>query len=164
MRELLLAAAAATMLTGCASIIKGSDQSMSFRSVPEAAKVSITNRAGQTIHTGEAPLTVQLKRGAGYFKAESYKVRFEKDGFKTNEIQVTAKVNGWYIGNLIFGGLIGMLIVDPITGAMYTLTPDEVSTTLDALKVETRQGTRSLTVVLVEDVPAGVLASARRVM
>lgn len=38
-------------------------------------------------------------------------------------------MDGWYIGNLLFGGLIGMLIVDPATGAMYKLD-DSVYATL----------------------------------
>jgi hypothetical protein len=25
----------------------------------------------------------------------------------------------WYFGNLVFGGLIGMVIVDPLTGATF---------------------------------------------
>jgi len=31
---------------------------------------------------------------------------------------------------LLFGGLIGLLIVDPLTGAMYLLRPKEVNTGL----------------------------------
>ena len=31
-------------------------------------------------------------------------------------------MNGWYIGNILFGGLIGFLIVDPLTGAMLPPT------------------------------------------
>jgi len=34
---------------------------------------------------------------------------------------VKCSLNGWYFGNIIFGGLIGLLIVDPATGAMYRL-------------------------------------------
>jgi hypothetical protein len=30
-------------------------------------------------------------------------------------------MDGWYIGNILFGGLIGILIVDPLTGAMWKL-------------------------------------------
>lgn len=30
-------------------------------------------------------------------------------------------MDGWYWGNILFGGLIGMLAVDPATGAMYKL-------------------------------------------
>jgi hypothetical protein len=37
-----------------------------------------------------------------------------------------SSVSGWYFGNLAFGGVIGMLIVDPLTGAMYNLTPDKI--------------------------------------
>ena len=36
-------------------------------------------------------------------------------------VQIQGKLDGWYFGNLLFGGLIGMVIVDPITGAMYRL-------------------------------------------
>lgn len=28
-------------------------------------------------------------------------------------------MDGWYLGNILIGGLIGMLIVDPASGAMY---------------------------------------------
>src|SRR5678816_1242997 len=58
-----------------------------------------------------------------------------------------------YSGNILFGGLIGLLAVDPATGAMYTLKPKEVSTTLDALKVSRHGNEQTLTVVLIEDVP-----------
>jgi hypothetical protein len=30
-------------------------------------------------------------------------------------------MDGWYIGNILFGGVIGFLIVDPATGAMWKL-------------------------------------------
>lgn len=36
-------------------------------------------------------------------------------------------MDGWYFGNILFGGLIGFLIVDPATGAMYTLKPDTLN-------------------------------------
>jgi len=39
-------------------------------------------------------------------------------------------ISGWYWGNILFGGLIGMLIVDPITGAMYKL-PKNTNVSLD---------------------------------
>jgi hypothetical protein len=62
-------------------------------------------------------------------------------------------VNGWYFGNIIFGGLIGLLAVDPATGAMYTLKPDAVEGALSSLKVSRTEGDRSLTVVLLANVP-----------
>ncbi|KGQ53534.1 hypothetical protein IO44_11000, partial [Gallibacterium anatis str. Avicor] len=48
-------------------------------------------------------------------------------------VNVTPKIDGWYIGNILFGGIVGLLIVDPITGAMYKLPP-EVTGTLSTQK------------------------------
>ena len=70
-------------------------------------------------------MTVTLKKGRGYFKPENYTVRFTKEGFQPRELKCEGEVNGWYFGNIIFGGLIGLLAVDPATGAMYTLKPDD---------------------------------------
>jgi hypothetical protein len=39
---------------------------------------------------------------------------------------LTKKFNAWYLGNIIFGGLIG-IVIDPITGAIYELSPDQVN-------------------------------------
>ncbi len=43
--------------------------------------------------------------------------------------RLEATLDGWYIGNIIFGGLIGFLIVDPLTGAMWKL-PEQAMTSL----------------------------------
>jgi len=47
-----------------------------------------------------------------------------------------------------------MLAVDPPTGAMFTLKPDSLSAALASLKVSHNHGERTLTVMLIEDVPA----------
>ncbi|HCA7379988.1 TPA: hypothetical protein MX316_006554, partial [Pseudomonas aeruginosa] len=49
-----------------------------------------------------------------------------KPGHADTVVNLKSGVSGWYWGNILIGGLIGMLIVDPATGAMYSL-PDEVS-------------------------------------
>ena len=94
-----------------------------------------------------------LKKGRGYFKPETYTLSFSKEGYKPVDITVRGSVNGWYFGNVIFGGLIGLLAVDPATGAMYTLQPKEVAATLDALKVARDGREQTLTVLLVKEVP-----------
>ena len=150
--------ALALSLTGCATIVAKSSQTITISSVPDAASVRIANAAGSGVHTGTTPLTVTLRKGRGYFKPEHYRVQITKDGFQPREIAVDGRVNGWYIGNIIFGGLIGMLAVDPSTGAMYTLQPKNVDATLDALKVWRNGSQRTLTVVLVEQLPKEQLA------
>ena len=37
------------------------------------------------------------------------------------DLSMSARLNAWYWGNILFGGLIGWLIVDPATGAMWKL-------------------------------------------
>ncbi|HWM76380.1 MAG TPA: PEGA domain-containing protein, partial [Methylomirabilota bacterium] len=77
----------ALFATGCASIVKGSEQKVSFTSEPSEAKVVITDvRVGKEIQVGSTPFTASLKRGAGYFKKAKYQVTFEKPGYKTEAI------------------------------------------------------------------------------
>lgn len=52
------------------------------------------------------------------------------NGYDEKIISVECKLNGWYMGNIVFGGLIGLLIVDPATGAMYKLDVDYIHETL----------------------------------
>ena len=154
--------AAALTMTGCASIFSGTTQTLTFKSVPDAANITITNKLGEKIHTGSTPATVTLKRGNGYFKPAGYQVTFSKEGFQTKTVQVKATVNGWYIANIIFGGLIGFLIVDPATGAMYTLSPSDINTLLDATQlVTTKKEQQSLTVMLVQDIPVDMMKRAQ---
>lgn len=154
--------AASLTMTGCASIISGSTQTLTFKSVPDEASISITNKAGEKVHTGITPETVTLKRGTGYFKPAAYEVTFKKDGYQTKTVQVTGTVNGWYVANIIFGGLIGLLIVDPATGAMYTLNPSDVNAVLDANQTTAAQkNEQSLTVMLVKDIPVDMMQRAK---
>jgi hypothetical protein len=157
----ICAALGVMLLSGCATIFEGGTQPVTFRSVPEAASISIVNRAGEKIHLGTTPTTVTLKRGAGYFKSEVYTVHIEKAGFAPKDLVVTGTMNGWYVANLLFGGVIGMLIVDPVTGAMYDLAPDSVSATLDAMNVKTSANEHSLVVVMANEVPAEAWQHAR---
>ena len=148
--------ALAGALGGCATIVAKSSQTIIVGSVPEGAAVSITNASGVAVHSGNTPMSVTLKKGRGYFKPEHYTVRINKEGFQPHELKIDGAINGWYFGNIIFGGLIGMLAVDPATGAMFTLNPKEVTATLTTLKVAHNRGEQSLTVVLVEDLPKDV--------
>lgn len=153
--------AATLTMTGCASIFSGSTQTLTFKSVPDTATITITNKSGEKVHTGITPVTVTLKRGNGYFKPAAYDVTFKKEGFQTKTIQVTGSVNGWYIGNIIFGGLIGLLIVDPATGAMYTLNPNDINAVLEDNQTASQKGQQSLTVMLIQDLPVDMVSRAK---
>lgn len=128
MKKILLPLLAASLLLpSCASIVSHSQWPLNVTSNPTGANISITNRAGKQVFTGKTPSTVTLESSAGFFKREMYKIKFEMEGYPTQELSVEAKVNGWYWGNLVFGGVIGFLIVDPATGAMYKLNKESIN-------------------------------------
>ncbi len=138
---------------GCASIMEGGKQSLPIDSTPPGAKVRVVNtRTGEIVAEGTTPLTITLNRGAGFFKKGKYKVIIEKEGYDTKEVEIKGEPNLWYIGgNLVFGNLIGWLIVDPITGAMWTLQPKDIDATL-AKKVS-GVNPKGLTIVLTSQLP-----------
>jgi len=107
----------ALSLTSCASIVSKSSYSVSINSSPNQAKFTIKNKNGIAIHSGTTPSFVTLSSGDGYFKKANYIIQYEKSGYNPKEQQLIPELNGWYWGNILLGGLIGMLIVDPLTGA-----------------------------------------------
>lgn len=164
MKKILTAGISIFALSACATIIGSTTQPVTFKSTPEGVNFSITNRAGEKIHSGTTPATVTLNRGAGYFKAESYTIKYDKKGYESKEFVVAGNVNGWYFGNIIFGGLIvGMLIVDPLSGAMFTLDADKVDHALRVVGSTASQADGSLTVVSSESVPFELMQHAHRI-
>jgi len=120
------------LFVGCASIINGELQTVNIKSTPTDAMLTVYDlRSGAAINKAATPQLVTLNRGVGYFKEGKYKAVIEKDGYEKQEFNIEGNVNGWYAaGNLIFGGLIGWFIVDPLTGAMWSLDPDVVEAKL----------------------------------
>lgn len=103
----------------CATLLSDSDYAISIISVPTKAKIVITDKEGSEVFSGQTPATVELKSGNGYFAKAFYQVKFVKNGYETKTVPIHFTLDGWYFGNLFLATAIGMLIVDPITGAMY---------------------------------------------
>ncbi|MEB3792812.1 hypothetical protein [Acinetobacter sp. IK40] len=157
----LFCGAVVLSLSGCASIISGKTQTMTFQSTPDLSDITILNRDGKKIHVGKAPVTVSLNRGAGFFVPERYTVIFEKEGYEKKEITVSSSVNGWYVGNILFGGILGLLIIDPATGAMYSLNTKDTNVVLNDLNKEKLQAKgQSLTIVSTSEISNDVLEKA----
>jgi hypothetical protein len=123
---LLVIIAISAFLSSCASIVSRTKWPLAVDSKPEGVHVSITNRSGREVFVGKTPVVTTLKSGSGFFGKESYTVALTYKGTETRKINVECKLNGWYFGNLLIGGLIGMLIVDPATGAMYRLESKDI--------------------------------------
>jgi hypothetical protein len=109
---------AALVLSGCATIVQTPHQSVEIRSVPKQADVTINGRP-----FGHSPVTARLARG------KEHLVRIEYPGYEPYEMTLTRTFSGWVWGNVVFGGLPG-LVVDALTGSMFRLTPEQVSAEL----------------------------------
>jgi len=116
--------------SSCASIATRSIYPLSINSTPSEAKISITDKKGKEIFSGNTPAVVQLKAGAGFFVKAEYQVKFSSLGYEDKIVPITFSLDGWYFGNIFFGGLIGMLIVDPATGAMWKIDTEFLNETL----------------------------------
>ena len=103
---------------------------MYIRTEPAGAAISITDKRGKEVFKGKTPTTVRLKTGAGYFSKAEYQVKLSSRGFEEKIIPINYKLNSWYFGNLVIGGIIGMLIVDPATGAMWKIQDPVIDETL----------------------------------
>ena len=125
-----LAISSILLLTGCASIVSKSSWPININSSPSEAKISIKDKKGVEIYTGSTPATLKLKSGSGFFSKARYQVTFEKVGYEKKVVPVEFKLNGWYFGNIIFGGPLGLLIIDPATGAMFKLETEFLNETL----------------------------------
>ena len=139
------------MTTGCATIMHGDRQSVSIVSGKENTKIKVVDEAGNVVSEGTNSLTVALKRGKEMFKGNNYKIVAES-GSDKQEILLESGVNGAYVvGNFFLGGFIGWVIVDPASGAMWTIkTPDG-------------QPAKEIKIMTVDKVPESVMEKAEKV-
>ena len=115
--------ALAIAASGCATVIRGTQQDFAIQSTPPGAAATLST--GQTCIT---PCALRLPR------KQDFEVAFALDGYQSGGARVTS---GWsrggtqtfVFGNIILGGLIGMG-VDAANGATRDLTPNPLVVTL----------------------------------
>jgi hypothetical protein len=117
LRHVLVAVVA--VLAGCASIFSGKTQNASFQSTPSGATVSLGG-----VPIGATPISTMIQRKNDQTLAVS------KEGYKTFSTQMSTKIEPWFWGNILFGGIIGS-VTDAVTGAMYEYAPDQYLVTLE---------------------------------
>lgn len=99
--------------SGCATVVSGKTQDVTIRSNPTGAMILIDG-----VMDGQTPMIANLSR------KQRHSIDVSHGGQKVTRA-TTRGFNWWYLGNIILGGLIG-LIVDPCTGAIYNVKPDTV--------------------------------------
>jgi hypothetical protein len=142
---------AAVVLAGCASIVSKSEYPVAITSNPIGADFVVKRDNGVPVASGVTPATIVLPASEGYFQPAKYTIEYKRKGVMQS-VPLTAKIDGWYFGNLLFGGIIiGMLIVDPATGAMWRLNDTAVATFQQT--ADSTSGQRALRIVNIDKVP-----------
>lgn len=112
MQNLIKAAAAVALipLASCATIFNGSTTDVEITSVPPGA--AFTSDHGGV--SGTTPMTVTLGNGK---KPVHY--TFTMDGYNSLLHSDKGSLSGWVIGNVIFGGIIG-IVIDVVGSNAYS--------------------------------------------
>lgn len=118
------AVAACVLLSGCATVTRGTRQAFKIESTPTEAKVALSN--GETCVT---PCKLKIKRRPGFTAT------FSKEGYQAKTVTVDSEIHGGGVaggaGNILLGGVIGG-IVDGTNGSLYSLSPNPLQVTLEA--------------------------------
>lgn len=113
-----------TISSSCASIIHGSKQNVEFASRPTGARLFIDGK-----DMGTTPQNLNLSRRGNRERdadgKRSFAIKLEMEGYKPYETTLERKLDGWIFGNLLFGGVVG-IVIDIASGAMYRLTPKRI--------------------------------------
>lgn len=113
---LALAILASSLLTGCASIVSGSSQVVSVEArnqgqLVKGASCKLQNAKGTFYVTSPGTVTVH-KSG------DDLVVQCDKENIKSGQAHLKSSIKGMAFGNILFGGLIGV-VIDQSSGAAY---------------------------------------------
>ncbi len=112
MIRLLIVAGLLPVLSGCASIVEGTDQQVTINTTPDGAKCALS-REGQVIGIANpTPQTLTLSKSR-----KDVTVLCQKAGYKEATAILDSEFESMTLGNLLIGGVIGVG-VDAATGAL----------------------------------------------
>ena len=108
--------------SACSTVMNTTTQEVEIKSTPANAKIVIDGRK-----FGTTPQTVNIERGKDHI------IKLSLDGYDLYETQMTGKISAWFWFN-VFNGIIPGMLVDMITGSMYSLYPETINIELQQAK------------------------------
>ena len=105
-------------LTSCSAIMNGSTQDVRIKASESKATIYVDG-----MKRGITPKVVRLQRGTPHL------IEIKKDGFDTYQITTHNSIAGAFWGNLLCGGVIG-IVIDLATGSAYDIEPNFISADL----------------------------------
>lgn len=107
--RLVLLSLVVLSLTGCASVLKGTDQVLTFTSDQDGAQVLLDG-----VSVGVTPVSMKVKKNS------KSTVMVKKDGFRTQTMPLDKKYDGVALLNIFWD----FSTTDLITGAAYEYEPN----------------------------------------
>ncbi len=105
----LVVAAAIFILSSCCTLINGSKQDIEVNCNVQNAKVIVDG-----VEKGVTPTKINIKRSH-----KTHKLAIMAPGYEPLYLELKPGISGWFLGNLLFGGAIGM-IIDGCTDYCWT--------------------------------------------
>lgn len=132
-RILVAAIALVVIVSGCASIMSGTTQKVTFDSEPPGATVTIGKKKKkdgkdimvESYNAGVTPLVVELGRGNAM-------VEISKEGYQSQKVELKKTMNPWVWGDVALTSLLSTSI-DTSTGACHQYKPGQYLVTLASL-------------------------------
>ena len=130
---LLFCIIAGLLMSGCASIVKGTSQSVTVNTDPVGATCWLSRDGKQIAAVNPTPGTVTVGKASGTISVDCKKVAYQDAaGVLASSFQAMT------FGNIIFGGIVGVA-VDAASGAMneyppmvtITMIPEEFASAAD---------------------------------
>lgn len=89
-------------LSGCASIVDKDAQKVEITTVPANCFITIKEKDGKPVYSGQTPFKQELNKAKGYFSGQVYDVHIERGGYRPVDLVIKSKNNIWYVfGNTI---------------------------------------------------------------
>lgn len=108
--------------TGCATLEKGTHESVDFNSEPSGADVYVNGE-----RMGSTPVTLKLE------SKTTQRIEFRKSGYRSKNYTITNHiVTKWVVFDVILG--VAPVIVDAVTGSWYELDQYEINAVLEKLQ------------------------------
>lgn len=117
----VIGATALVTMSGCASVMSGRTADVTVKTNVPNARVVVRDKCGQEVASAPAPASFSLNRKEKFLRPARYIATIEAPGYQTVDVPIQQTVNPWIMGNVVFGGLIG-LAVDNATGAAWRPT------------------------------------------
>lgn len=123
--RILCAATLCVALGGCASVARGTSETISVATTPSGAQATVSGLDQPLVCTTPCAFTAA--------RSADITVSIAKEGYEPQVIPLTKEVSGSggasFAGNLLLGGVVGMG-VDAVTGAAQDHKPNPVIITL----------------------------------